>query len=443
MTDFEAARRFITCCLRFTTGVAARHARLASGWRAAPLPGGGRTRWIATRGFSSCHPPLQSFAWRDNRSVRLRNHRPLHSSPHPFPPEQSWPSSSQHHHAPSSREHARACPWSRSFHTREGSPLRHEVAPTCKLRASHPHRAARTDRGDLVSGGFDFAGDRTQQRRSARAESAQALPVRSRRTRGNAGSASASRRTRPHLAVAPTRMYLHMPLADEPSPLAADHFPRFATSRRAALIPTPGATNPKRRRNPTEYPSRAWERIFVAPLISPARSAPTAKTPHTSSPEKPDKSVPQHLRTDLAVSIGLRPRRRVNSRSPNESSDLRHAFASPELALGETLSIIGKLFGYRKIQATALRPPPTGLCEGIPGKGRGKPRSRYGWRWQLRGRVFTDIIGPCQAMRGPMITIVLAATATLVMISVRRPSRPRDSTIMLSGIPEAIQGAQA
>ena len=42
-----------------STGVAARHARLASGWRAAPLPGGSRTRWIATRGFSSCHPPLQ------------------------------------------------------------------------------------------------------------------------------------------------------------------------------------------------------------------------------------------------------------------------------------------------------------------------------------------------------------------------------------------------
>ena len=68
--DFEAARRFITCCLRFTTGVAARHARLASGWRAAPLPGGSRTRWIATRGFSSWHPPLQSLAWRNNRSLR-------------------------------------------------------------------------------------------------------------------------------------------------------------------------------------------------------------------------------------------------------------------------------------------------------------------------------------------------------------------------------------
>ena len=68
-TDFEAARRFVTCRLRFTTGVTARHARLASGWRAAPLPGGSQTRWIATRGFSSCHPPLQGFPWRNNRSV--------------------------------------------------------------------------------------------------------------------------------------------------------------------------------------------------------------------------------------------------------------------------------------------------------------------------------------------------------------------------------------
>ena len=63
-TDFEAARRFVTCCLRFTTGVTARHARLASGWRAAPLPGGSRTHWIATRGFRSSHPPPQGFPWR-------------------------------------------------------------------------------------------------------------------------------------------------------------------------------------------------------------------------------------------------------------------------------------------------------------------------------------------------------------------------------------------
>ena len=46
-------RRFVTPCLRFTTPVAARHARLGSGWRAAPLPGGSRTRWIATKGFRS------------------------------------------------------------------------------------------------------------------------------------------------------------------------------------------------------------------------------------------------------------------------------------------------------------------------------------------------------------------------------------------------------
>ena len=57
--DFEAARRFITCCLRFTTGVAARRARLASGWRAAPLPGGIRTLkktfrlvWFSVKGSS-------------------------------------------------------------------------------------------------------------------------------------------------------------------------------------------------------------------------------------------------------------------------------------------------------------------------------------------------------------------------------------------------------
>src|ERR1700688_3338190 len=46
-------------CLRFTNGVAAAHARLASGWRAAPLPGGGRTLWIASKGFR-LHPILLS-----------------------------------------------------------------------------------------------------------------------------------------------------------------------------------------------------------------------------------------------------------------------------------------------------------------------------------------------------------------------------------------------
>ena len=94
-TDFEAARRFVTCSESANTlhdgrsshasarapshhgrGPTARHARLASGWRAAPLPGGSRTRWIATRGFSSCHPPLQGFPWRNIRSAKLWN-RPI------------------------------------------------------------------------------------------------------------------------------------------------------------------------------------------------------------------------------------------------------------------------------------------------------------------------------------------------------------------------------
>ena len=39
------------------------HARLASGWRAAPFPGGCRTLWITTEGFwLHFHPPSQAFA---------------------------------------------------------------------------------------------------------------------------------------------------------------------------------------------------------------------------------------------------------------------------------------------------------------------------------------------------------------------------------------------
>ena len=41
-------------------------ARLASGWRAAPLPGGRRTLWIAAKGFKShVNPPFQVLACRD------------------------------------------------------------------------------------------------------------------------------------------------------------------------------------------------------------------------------------------------------------------------------------------------------------------------------------------------------------------------------------------
>src|SRR6202047_2357260 len=46
-------------CLRFTSDVTVSRARLASGWRAAPLPGGGRTLWITSKGFR-LHPFLLS-----------------------------------------------------------------------------------------------------------------------------------------------------------------------------------------------------------------------------------------------------------------------------------------------------------------------------------------------------------------------------------------------
>jgi hypothetical protein len=42
-------------CLRFASTVADARARLASGWLAAPLPGGGRTRWVTMKGFR-LHP---------------------------------------------------------------------------------------------------------------------------------------------------------------------------------------------------------------------------------------------------------------------------------------------------------------------------------------------------------------------------------------------------
>jgi len=62
------AQGFSIRCLRFTSGVAAAHARLASGWRAAPLPGRGRTLWIASKGFRlHLHSPFQDFSCRKGR----------------------------------------------------------------------------------------------------------------------------------------------------------------------------------------------------------------------------------------------------------------------------------------------------------------------------------------------------------------------------------------
>ena len=48
---------FSICCLRFTSDVAATHAKLASGWRAAPIRGGRRTLWTTAKGFRSHFPP--------------------------------------------------------------------------------------------------------------------------------------------------------------------------------------------------------------------------------------------------------------------------------------------------------------------------------------------------------------------------------------------------
>src|ERR1700733_6729156 len=66
---------FGTRCLRFTSDVAATHARLASGWRAPPLPGGRRTLWVTKKGFRlhpSSFPGLtltQAECMRDERDV--------------------------------------------------------------------------------------------------------------------------------------------------------------------------------------------------------------------------------------------------------------------------------------------------------------------------------------------------------------------------------------
>ena len=97
------------------------------------------------------------------------------------------------------------------------------------------------------------------------------------------------------------------PLAAEPCPLVSGHFRRFATSRYAVRIATPCVTNTKRRKNPAEAANRALETIVAAPSMSPARSIPMANTSHTSSPEKPQPSMPQHHRTDSAMPTGTHP----------------------------------------------------------------------------------------------------------------------------------------
>ena len=71
---------FSTRCLRFTRGVAASHARLASGWRAAPLPGGGRTLRVASKGFRlHLHPPFQDLSCRKDRLFQQARTSEVHS----------------------------------------------------------------------------------------------------------------------------------------------------------------------------------------------------------------------------------------------------------------------------------------------------------------------------------------------------------------------------
>ena len=72
-------------CLRFASGVTATHARLASGWRAAPLSGGRRTRWTAAKSFRAYHlPPFQDFACR-NQILSTRCIRSAHIDPSAIP----------------------------------------------------------------------------------------------------------------------------------------------------------------------------------------------------------------------------------------------------------------------------------------------------------------------------------------------------------------------
>ena len=111
------------------------------------------------------------------------------------------------------------------------------------------------------------------------------------------------------------------------------------------------------------YPIRAWTRIFAAPSMSPARSAAMTNTPHTSTPEKPQRSMSQLQRTGPVLSIGIRFENcRISSRD-HEFSALRTerssfgTYVTPSLRarlrLGESLPMVGKLLGHTQVQTIA------------------------------------------------------------------------------------------
>ena len=67
--------------------------------------------------------------------------------------------------------------------------------------------------------------------------------------------------------------------------------------------------------------------------LSPARSAPMANTLHTLSPEKPDRSMPQHHRTDPRHVQRMRPTTRTNSSQRQSSQAYRQPrLTNPEIA---------------------------------------------------------------------------------------------------------------
>ena len=91
-------------------------------------------------------------------------------------------------------------------------------------------------------------------------------------------------------------------------PIVPSHFHRRSTNLHVIRIATPGATSAKRTRNPNEYPKPVRESIFAAFSMSPVQSAPRANSPHTSSPEKPKRSMRQHRHLDPHLSISIHPR---------------------------------------------------------------------------------------------------------------------------------------
>ena len=115
-----------------------------------------------------------------------------------------------------------------------------------------------------------------------------------------------------------------------------------------------------------------------------------ANTPHTSSPEKPERSMPQRHRTDPVLSIGTPPENCRNSSRDHELSGLRtvrssfrtYATASPPVrslsaAHGEGLPIIGQLLGHRRVETTVCHASCARLGPGIRRAYRRQHSSRY------------------------------------------------------------------